>query len=239
MKEGKQERLFIVIPAYNEEETIEFVVAQWHSVVECLKNNSRILVVNDGSKDHTQEKLLDLQKRYSCLEVVEKVNEGHGAAILYGYRYAIQSGADYIFQTDSDGQTIPDEFWTLWKEREKCGLLIGNRKKRQDGWQRIIVTRVLRMILQMIFKCNVQDANTPFRLMRAEELKLVLKEIPERYFLANVLMTVIYTKRNMGVYYYPITFLPRQGGKNSINMRRIADIGKHAMIDFWKMRKQF
>ena len=81
---------------------------------------------------------------------------------------------------------------------------------------------------------RVEDANTPFRLMRAAELEEVLTEIPPQYFLANVLMTVRYTKEGRRVMYYPITFRPRQGGVNSINMKKIVKIGKTTLKDFRK-----
>lgn len=84
------------------------------------------------------------------------------------------------------------------------------------------------------FHCWVEDANTPFRLMRASELEEVLQEIPLQYFLSNVLMTVRYTKEKRHVAYYPITFRPRQGGINSINMKKIVGIGKTTLRDFWK-----
>lgn len=239
MTEKKQDRLIIVIPAYNEEMNIESVVQQWHPIVEKIGNDSRLFVVNDGSKDRTQEKLEDLQKTYPHLCAVEKKNQGHGATILYGYRCAIAEGADYIFQTDSDGQTLPEEFWPLWEKREQCGLLIGSRKERQDGWQRVMVTQVLRLVLRLTFRCRIEDANTPFRLMESRQLEEVLKDIPENYSLSNVLMTVLYTKKNMGVYYFPITFRPRQGGKNSINMKRIFQIGRKALRDFWRLSKQY
>ena len=50
-------------------------------------------------------------------------------------------------------------------------------------------------------------------------------------------MTVIYEKHKLGVQYIPITFRPRQGGKNSINMKRILGIGKDAVKDFRKLRR--
>lgn len=232
--EQNQDRLIIVIPAYNEEENIENVVAQWHPIVEKTGGDSRLFVINDGSTDRTQEELDQLQGKYPQLRTVKKENQGHGATILYGYRCAIAEGADYIFQTDSDGQTVPEEFWKLWEDRKKCGLLIGSRKRRQDGWRRIFVTRVLRLVILVTFHCWVEDANTPFRLMRAVELEEVLKEIPAQYFLANVLMTVRYTKEGRRVMYYPITFRPRQGGVNSINMKKIVKIGKTTLKDFRK-----
>lgn len=229
----------IVIPAYNEEMNIEAVVEQWYPIVERIGNESKLVIINDGSKDKTQEKLLALKMQYPYLEAIEKNNEGHGATILYGYRYAVDCGAEYIFQTDSDGQTLPEEFWQFWEQRSKCGLLIGSRRHRQDGWQRIMVTRVLRLVLEITFGCWVEDANTPYRLMRNEELSEALKEIPDKFFLSNVLMTVYYMKTGKQILFYPITFRPRQGGKNSINMKRIVKIGWNAFGEFYKIGKKW
>ena len=232
--EQNQDRLIIVIPAYNEEENIENVVAQWHPIVEKTGGDSRLFVINDGSTDRTQEELDHLQGKYPQLRTVKKENQGHGATILYGYRCAIAEGADYIFQTDSDGQTLPEEFWKLWADRKKCGLLIGSRKRRQDGWQRIFVTRVLRLVILATFHCWVEDANTPFRLMQAETLQKYIGLIPKDFNLSNVILSVIYAKKGCRVKYIPITFRPRQGGVNSINMKKIVKIGKTTLKDFRK-----
>lgn len=234
----KCDNLYIVMPAYNEESNIEAVIKQWYPVVEKIGGDSRLLVINDGSKDGTYAKICECEKEHPRLMGIDKKNEGHGATILYGYKKAIQEGADYIFQTDSDGQTLPEEFWDLWKDREQGGLLIGYRKGRQDGFSRVFVTKVLKYVLFLTFKVVVKDANTPYRLMKASQLEEVLKKIPEGFHLSNVLMTVIYKKDNLGVKYYPITFRPRQGGINSINMKRIVGIGKKAWLDFRQLNRK-
>ena len=230
------EKLYVIIPAYNEGMNIEQCIDDWYPIVERHNGNgeSRLVIINDGSKDNTYEIMQKLAKDKPLFTPLTKANGGHGDTVLYGYRYAIRHDADYIFQTDSDGQTLPEEFWKLWEDRKKCGLLIGSRKRRQDGWQRIFVTRILRLVILVTFHCWVEDANTPFRLMRAAELEEVLTEIPPQYFLANVLMTVRYTKEGRRVMYYPITFRPRQGGVNSINMKKIVKIGKTTLKDFRK-----
>lgn len=233
----KCDSLYIVMPAYNEESNIEKVIEHWYPVVEKIGDDSRLVVINDGSKDKTYEKIQKCGENRPRLIGIDKKNEGHGATVLYGYHYAIEAGADYIFQTDSDGQTLAEEFWSLWESREKCGLLIGHRKGRQDGISRVFVTKTLKLVLFLTFGVWVKDANTPYRLMKAGQLKEVLKKIPEGFNLSNVIMTVIYEKEKLGVEYYPITFRPRQGGKNSINMKRIIGIGKKAWSDFRKLSR--
>ena len=118
-------------------------------------------------------------------------------------------------------------------------MLIGHRSQRQDGWQRVVVTKVLKLVLRVTFGVWVTDANTPFRLMHRSQLSEVLKEIPDGHNLTNVLMSVLYTKKGYKVMYFPITFRPRQGGKNSINMKKIFKIGAKAFMDFAELGKTF
>lgn len=232
------EKLYIIIPAYNEEANIRSVIDQWHSVVENTGTDSRLVVVNDGSRDCTYQVLLELKKQYPQLIVLTKKNQGHGATVLYGYKYAIHKGADYVFQTDSDGQTLASEFPVFWRNREKCGLLIGQRIHREDGVSRLFVTKVLRLVLLVVFHVWVKDANSPYRLMRCSQLQEILKRVPKDFFLSNVLIAVIYTKKKLGVHYYPISFLPRQGGENSINLKKIFGIGKKSFRQFLALRKK-
>ena len=112
--------LYIVIPAYNESENIKRTIEEWCPVVE--KHNgggaSRLVIINDGSRDDTYEIASAECETHPLLTVLMKPNGGHGSTVLYGYRYALENGADYIFQTDSDGQTDPAEFEKFWQIRE-------------------------------------------------------------------------------------------------------------------------
>lgn len=238
MSKRNKDKLYIIIPAYNEEENIEDVVMEWHNVVKKINKESRLVVIDDGSRDNTYNKLLGLKEKYNQLDVITKENGGHGATVLYGYNYAIESGADYIFQTDSDGQTISDEFWQFWNVRRKYNAIIGSRKGRQDGISRIFVTKVLKLVLFLVFHNNVEDANTPFRLIKRNVLEECCKKIPKDFNLSNVLLTVLLVRKDKSkVKFIPITFRPRQGGINSINLRKISKIGVKAVKDFREIKK--
>lgn len=232
------DKLFIIMPAYNEEETIETVAKEWHEVVVRTGEGSRLLIINDGSKDSTYDKLEHLANELPLLLPITKINSGHGGTVLYGYKEALKLGAEYIFQTDSDGQTIPDEFWQLWDVRKNFEIQLGYRKKRQDGISRRIVTKTLKLVLFFFFGLWITDVNTPFRLMSASSLKKYVSQIPQDYNLSNVLLTVLYEKNKAVLRYAPITFRPRQGGENSINFKRICKIGYQATKDFSMLKKQ-
>jgi glycosyltransferase involved in cell wall biosynthesis len=233
------DRLYIVIPAYNEEENITAVIKDWYPVVEKIGNGSRLVIIDDGSKDRTFPLMKECSETMNAFEPLTKPNSGHGATVLYGYRYALDAGADYIFQTDSDGQTLPEEFWRFWEQREAYDMVIGDRKGRQDGWSRVFVTKTLKCVLWLCFHVWVTDANTPFRLMKASTLRKQITNIPENHNLSNVLLSVLYVKKKLAVKYLPITFRPRQGGVNSINMRKIFRIGVQALKDFRRMNQKW
>ncbi len=230
-------KIYFVLPAYNERENIEEVIKQWHPVVERSGEESRLVIANDGSKDDTYAIMQGLQAKYPRLVALDKPNSGHGATVLYLYRYALEHGADYVFQTDSDGQTNPEEFWQMYENREQYDFQIGYRKGREDGFSRVVVTKTLRIVVWLMFHVWVTDANTPFRLMKSERLKAVMAAIPENFFLANVAVSAIATKWGERMRFYPITFRPRQGGVNSINMKRIVKIGWQAIGDFRQINK--
>ncbi|EFM22091.1 glycosyltransferase, group 2 family protein [Selenomonas sp. oral taxon 149 str. 67H29BP] len=232
--------LYIIIPAYNESETIRQVIDDWYPIIEEHNGGgeSRLIIIDDGSKDNTYEIMLECAKDKPLFTPLQKPNSGHGATVLYGYHYALDHGADYVFQTDSDGQTLPSEFAPFWDVRESFDMVIGWRKGREDGLSRIFVTKVLKYVVYLCFGVFVTDANTPYRLMKADTLRRYIDIIPKDYNLSNVILSVIYARRKCAVKYMPITFRPRQGGINSINMKRIFRIGKKALSDFREINRK-
>ena len=235
------EKIYFVLPAYNEEANIEEVIAQWHPICEKINaegNEAKLIIANDGSKDRTFAIMQSLQSKYPLLVPLDKPNSGHGATVLYLYRHAIEKGADYIFQTDSDGQTLPEEFWQMWNNRHNYDFQIGTRGGRQDGASRVFVTKTLRLVVWLMFHVWVKDANTPFRLLKTDKLIPILDVIPQDYNLANVAVSAIAVRWNYNIGWYPITFRPRQGGVNSINMKRIFKIGRNALADFRHINNQ-
>ena len=234
------ETLFIVIPAYNEEANIRQVIEDWYPVVEKYHGDqkSRLVIIDDGSKDRTYQIVREYAAARPLLTPVTKKNGGHGPAVLTGYNYALEHGADYIFQTDSDGQTLPEEFDPFWEQKNDWDMLIGLRKGRQDGFSRIVVTKTLKAVIRLCFGVSAADANTPYRLIRSDVLKKYISLIPQDFFLSNVLLSVIFEKKGCRVKYLPITFRPRQGGVNSINLKRIVKIGIKALRDFRQINRQ-
>lgn len=237
--------LYMIVPAYNEAENIEEFVKAWYPIIRKLNNqeehihgtrSSRLVIVNDGSRDNTWDILRYLQEKYPYLIALTKQNEGHGPTLLYGYHYALAHGADYVFQTDSDGQTNPREFGRFWKLRHRYDAVFGDRIHRGDGFGRLIIEKVLCVILWLFFHIRVPDANAPFRLMKRSYLEEYLSKMPSDYKLPNVMLVAFGVHDHRRVRFLPISFKARQHGKNSINVRKIIKAGWEAIGDFRKFR---
>ena len=232
------ETLYIVMPAYNEEENIRAVIEQWYPVLEGKAEDSRLVVADSGSKDRTHEILTEL-KETTCpkLEILSDTNQYHGPKVIALYDYAIKNGADYIFQTDSDGQTNPEEFPAFWEDRGKYDGIFGNRTVRGDGKDRAFVEHTVCALLKLYFGVSVPDANAPFRLMKTETVKKYLYNMEPDYNLPNIMITTYFACYNEPIDFKEISFKPRQAGTNSIDIPKIVKIGWNALGDFRRFKK--
>lgn len=229
--------LFIVMPAYNEEANIEEVVRGWYPILDGKSDRSRLVIADSGSVDHTHRILLKLQKEFPKLEIRSDTGKQHGPKVIALYDYAIKEGADYVFQTDSDGQTNPSEFNRFWQQRLEYDGVFGNRTVRGDGKQRAFVEKVVCILVKFFFRVEVPDANAPFRLMRTSKVSQYLYRLPRDYNLPNIMITVYFSHYKEKIRFNEISFKPRQGGVNSINIPRIVKIGWKAIRDFHGFRK--
>lgn len=231
------DKLYIVMPAYNEEKNIEAVVRSWYEVLRFAKTGSKLVVADSGSKDKTHEVLLNLQKDFPDLVILADTRKEHGPKLIAMYKYAIKDGADYIFQTDSDGQTNPSEFEAFWNLRDKYDAILGHRVVRGDGLSRKYVENVVCLLLRTIFGIKVPDANAPFRLMKAKLVEKYIGRFRDDYNLPNIMLTTFFKYYKENICFREITFKPRQAGTNSINISKIVKIGMKAMSDFVEFRK--
>ena len=181
----------IIIPVYNEEEIILNVISK---ALRFIKNtNSKILIINDGSKDNTKKKL-DKIKNKKIL-VFHKKNEGHGKTIALGYKKAINMKAEYILQIDSDDQIPFDEFKKLIKYMDKYDFVIGNRLNRNDPFNRILISGFMKSIIFSLYGKYILDPNCPVRIMKTSFLKEIIKKVSYST-IPNILIAICAKKKN-------------------------------------------
>lgn len=230
--------LFIVMPAYNEQDSIGDVVGSWYSAMEECCPEGHLVVSATGSTDSTVAILENLQQDLPNLELLDAPYKEHGPKLTALYRYAIDSGADYVFQTDSDGQTDPSELKSFWDMRSPSLAILGNRTSRGDGEDRAFVERVLCSMLSLFLGVRLPDANAPFRLMPAAVLSRYLPEIPPDYFLTNAVLSAYFARFEPDVLFKKISFSARPKGEQKVDFKSIFRIGFRSVADFARFRKK-
>ena len=206
--------LTVLMPAYNEEDIIAAAVTEWHAEVITQIPGSRLLVIDDCSTDGTAAVLAQLSRSLPGVGFLRReVNGGHGRALLFGFQQVM---SQFVFQTDSDRQHCPTDFWRLWELRDQFDFVFGVRVKRQDGAFRKLVTTLMRVLNWLVWQVWISDANCPFKLMRREALAAVLKQIPQDTFIPMVMVSILARRRGFRVTEVPVHHQARQGGTPSL-----------------------
>jgi glycosyltransferase involved in cell wall biosynthesis len=200
--------LWVVVPVYNEGPALETAVREWAAAVQAICPGAVFCVVDDGSTDETAAVLDGLAAAFPALQVLRQANAGHGQACVNGYRAAVQAGARWVLQVDSDGQCDSRHFSALWQSRGHAAAVLGRRRRRQDGLVRTGISRALSLVIFTATGVWVRDANSPYRLMRADALAAALPRVPETVYLANILVALI-LQRAGGITWIDVGFRPR------------------------------
>ena len=149
----------VVIPAYNEEEHIERVVA------EVQKYTNNIIIVDDGSTDATFQKA----ENTGAAVLHHRVNMGKGSALKTGCDYAYRTGASHIIVMDSDGQHKPEDIPRFLEALREAEIVYGYR--RQSSAMPFVLrfgNDVLNGTLNTLFKTNMKDSQSGYRAFSRE-----------------------------------------------------------------------
>lgn len=225
----------IVMPAYNEEEIIELTAREWNEEVVSRIPGAELIIVNDCSRDNTGEVLARLALEIPALvPLTPELNGGHGRALRFGFEHVAQ---DWVFQTDSDRQHVPADFWKLWEKRENADFVLGVRSTRADGPVRVFITTVMRVTNFIAWGLWIRDANCPFKLMRRDSMEKVLERIPRDSFIPMVMLSILCRKMHFRVSEVVVQHLPRRGGEQSLaGLWKWLKVGSHCLRQLLALR---
>jgi len=206
--------LAVVMPVYNEEACIQKVVDHWLSKLSETGIDYKMIILNDGSKDGTEEKLL-MFKDNERIDIINKPNSGHGPTLQMGYGRAVNL-AEWVFQCDSDDEMEAGHFDRLWNERYKYDALFGIRLDRAQNPHRKIVSNIARGITYFLYGRRVVDPNIPYRLIKGALLKKIISKLPSGIIAPNLIISGVISKSDASVYQCPIPHKFRMTGKVSL-----------------------
>lgn len=223
-------------PAYNDAGTIASMVVSTDLTLRSLparypyvSDDYEIVVVNDGSPDHTGQILEELKGRYPRLRVItHERNRGYGGALRTGFASATR---DLIFYTDGDAQYDPRELDRLVAVlSDQVDMVQGYKIARNDPLERKIIGRLYHILVNLLFDLRMRDVDCDFRLIRREVFDVI--ELEKN---SGVICVELMTKFRQGggrLTEVPVHHYHRAYGVSQFfNVRRVGRVG----IDLLKL----
>ncbi|MCP4571259.1 MAG: glycosyltransferase family 2 protein [bacterium] len=156
-----------IIPALNAARFLPDVIGQ----IKALHPDLRILVVDDGSTDGTA----DTARSAGAEVAVHEINKGKGEALKTGYAWALESGVEWVFTLDADGQHLPAEM-QIFLDRAAAGdvdVLVGTRMAETADmpWLRLATNRFTSWVVSRLAGTAIPDSQNGYRLFRTTVLE--------------------------------------------------------------------
>lgn len=240
MKELTKDSLLlsVVIPCYNEVNTIETVV---DSVRNCGIKNIEIIVVDDASTDGTREKLKEISNKIDRI-LLKKKNAGKGAALASGFKVAT---GDVVAIQDADLEYDPSEFVNLIEpflnNYRKADVVYGSRYARGnkymvESYYHTMGNKFLTLFSNIFSDLWLTDMETCYKLFRRELIQSITIDEKRFGFEPEITAKIAKKKQNINFYEMPISYYPRnyeQGKKIGIKdgFRAIYCIIKYNLLN--------
>jgi len=203
--------LSLVFPAYNDGWTIESMLAAGRQAATAVTEDYELIVVDDGSRDHTSQVLDALRQRDPQLKVVRHPkNRGYGAALRSGFQIASR---EWVFYTDGDAQYDPLELGALVAALEDgIDLVNGFKRSRSDPPARILLGRLYHGLVSRAFGLRVRDVDCDFRLIRRSALLALELESED----GTICLEMIKKMQDSGrrIAEVPVRHYPRRYGRS-------------------------
>lgn len=229
----KIDQLSVFFPTYNEESNIEDTVLKAKKVLQKVAKEWEILIINDGSKDNTEQVAKELEKKDLNIKLINhKVNRGYGGALKTGLQ---KSKYPWISFTDSDGQFDFAEIVNFidTQEETKADMVIGYYKKRQVSKAKILTSKMWEYVVYFLFGLKVKDIDCGFKFFRKEVVDEVMPLESERGAFISSEFLIKAKKKGYKIVEIPVTHYPRtQGTGTGRNLNVIVQ----SFIDLFKLR---
>jgi len=209
-------KMLAIVPAHNEQGTVASVVG----AIRAQLPNAAVVVVDDGSLDHTAQ----IARHAGAMVLSLPVNLGIGGAMQTGYAYAARQGYDVAIQIDGDGQHDPSQAGALIDvvRSGRANMAIGSRylaqRRKGSSFLRRLGNAFLARYLSLVTRSRITDPTSGFRAVNRRVIEFYAREYPTDYPEPEAI--AVLWRNGFRVVEVPVTMRERQGGRSSIDALR-------------------
>ena len=228
-------KLAIVIPTYNEAETISSLIKELFEKIKQLVEKLDILIIDDSSPDGTAEIVRGLGEKYEKITVIQRPKKtGLGAAYKEGFRHVLEKlDSELVVQMDADHSHRPSEIPNMLEKIKNFDFLVASRHVEGSdviGWGigRKVTHSIAGVIARICAKIEIKDSTSGFRMFKKKTLeKIDFKNIRSDGFAFQI--EVLYQLKQLGMkgLEVPTIFVNRTEGSSKM--------GSREMMQFIKM----
>ncbi len=235
-------RILVLIPTYNEEESISNLLNRLQTVREKLANlfYIDILIIDDGSPDKTVDIVKSLE--FSKINVLQRSEKkGLGPAYLAGFSEGLKGDYDYFVEMDADLSHQPEELYLLLEKADEDNFVIGTRwmpggsvvnwpKKRQ------FISKMGTKYASAALKLPYRDLTSGYRVIPRSFLeKIDFSKIETRGYGFQVEMAIKARNHGFKIIEVPITFVERENGHSKMSISIVWEAWK--MVTIWGIQR--
>lgn len=207
----------VVIPVYNEENTLEGLTQRLIKVLSNLDEEYEIIFINDGSEDKSGYVIRELNNKYSGIIKAVHFNRNFGKshALKEGFNRA---KGDIVYMIDADLQDLPEEIPKLLKEMKDKDLdaVSGWKESRQDSFSKRFLSKIFNYVMQKYSGVKIHDFNCGLKVFRKEAINnLILYGQMHRFIL------LLITEKGFKVGEVKVAHQKRQFGESKYGIERI------------------
>ncbi|MEO8329368.1 MAG: polyprenol monophosphomannose synthase [Candidatus Nanopelagicales bacterium] len=218
--------VLIVIPTYNEAETLPSAIAQLREHVP----QAHVLVVDDGSPDGTGQIADGLAAEQESVHVLHRTSKrGLGAAYLAGFRWALARSSNVVVEMDADGSHQPQYLPAMLSALQQADVVIGSRwvpGGAVQNWpkSRLLLSKGGNTYTRVMLGLKVRDATAGYRAYRRSALESIdLNSVQSQGYCFQVDLTRRAARNNLRIVEVPITFVEREWGESKMSNAIVAE----------------
>jgi len=199
----------IVIPAYNEQENLEWVINNTLETLPKYFNNFEIIVVDDGSTDKTGKIANEFAQKFKTIKVIHQKNGGYSRAMLTGIKSASK---EFVAYMPADGQFLVEDMRHCFEVMQRNDMILGYRGGRPDyNFKRIVFSYGYLLLLSLLFNIKYMDVGWVI-IWRTSKIKKIKLTSSSGIFLLTESL-VRFQQKKYRVVDAPSYYHPRKSGE--------------------------